>query len=449
MGNDEVVHVSATVIDHAQRPRNYGKPTVANGHARITGECGDTMEIWVMVRDEVVERASFTTDGCAPSLACGSIATTLAEGGSLEDAASVSQDDIVQALGGLPAEVVHCAALASATLRAACENYAKALAQRRQPASSSAGAHCGSCTDRSCSAQNRRPDETEEEFAQRQKLQQRLCRIQHKIVVLSGKGGVGKSTVAVNLAVGLARDACAVGLLDVDFHGPSVPTMLGLEGQKPYSHYGELIPVERNGVKVLSLGFFLESPDDAVIWRGPMKGGVIRQLLQDGAWGDLDFLVIDCPPGTGDEPLSVFQLLGKVDGAVIVTTPQRVAEIDVRKSITFCRKLGVPVLGVVENMGAFACPHCGQTTAILRDGAGKRIADEMQVPYLGSIPIDPLVAETSDKGVPIIEGHPGSTASILLRRIVDEIGRVTATGTSHATCDRQKETDNANRHPHS
>ncbi|MBN1423957.1 P-loop NTPase [Candidatus Fermentibacteria bacterium] len=423
MEDGEVVHVTATVIEHAQRPRNYGKPLLSNGHARITGECGDTMEMWVMVRDDVVERATFTTDGCAPSLACGSMATTLAEGKSLEDAASITQSDIIQALGGLPDEVGHCAALAAATLRAACENYAKAAAQRHEPPpSSAAGAQCSSCTDRSCSAQTRRPDESDEEFAQRQALQQRLCRIRHKIVVLSGKGGVGKSTVAVNLAVGLAKNGNSVGLLDVDFHGPSVPTMLGLEGEKPYAQNGELLPVSRDGLKVLSLGFFLESADDAVIWRGPMKMGVIRQLLKDAAWGDLDFLIIDSPPGTGDEPLSVFQLLGTVDGAVIVTTPQRVAEIDVRKSVTFCRKLGAPILGIVENMGSFACPHCGTITSILQEGAGQRIAKDMQIPFLGSIPIDPRVAELADSGIPIIEAHDSASASIM-QHIVDEIGR--------------------------
>lgn len=422
MESNDVVHVSATVIEHAQRPRNYGKPLLANGHARVTGACGDTMEMWILVRDDMVERAAFTTDGCAPSLASGSVATILAEGKSLEEAASITKQDVLEALGGLPAEVEHCADLAAATLREACENYAKAVAQRKTPPSQDAGSSsCASCTNRSCSARTRQPNETDEEFAQRQALQQRLCRIRHKIVVLSGKGGVGKSTVAVNLAVGLAKNGAAVGLLDVDFHGPSIPTMLGIERERPQARNGELFPVDRGGLKVLSLGFFLETPDDAVIWRGPMKMGVIRQLLKDAAWGDLDYLVIDSPPGTGDEPLSVFQLLGKVDGVVVVTTPQRVAEIDVRKSITFCRKMGTPVLGVVENMGSFACPHCGHVTSILQEGAGARIARDMHVPFLGTIPIDPRVAAGADQGVPLIEA-PDSAASRAMRGIVEEIG---------------------------
>ena len=199
-------------------------------------------------------------------------------------------------------------------------------------------------------------------------LQDRMSHIRHKIVVLSGKGGVGKSTVAVNIAVGLMMSGKKVGLLDVDIHGPSVPTMLGLEKERAQGADGELIPVIWENMKVMSLGFLLENQDHAVIWRGPMKMGVIKQFLKDVAWGDLDFLVVDSPPGTGDEPLSVCQLLGTVDGAVIVTTPQKVAAIDVRKSITFCRQLNVPVMGVVENMSGFACPKCGEVHKIAKQG---------------------------------------------------------------------------------
>jgi Mrp family chromosome partitioning ATPase len=224
-----------------------------------------------------------------------------------------------------------------------------------------------------------------------------MCRIGRKIVVLSGKGGVGKSTVAVNLAAALADAGKRVGLLDIDIHGPSIPTMLGLEGAQVTGPEGGMIPVDAGGIKVLSIGFFLENPDHAVIWRGPMKYGVIKQFLKDADWGELDYLVIDSPPGTGDEPLSVCQLI-QPDGAVIVSTPQKVAAVDVRKSITFCRLLEVPVLGVVENMSGFACPHCGQITSILRSGGGREISDEMGVPFLGSIPIDPALAECGDSG---------------------------------------------------
>jgi len=257
---------------------------------------------------------------------------------------------------------------------------------------------CTSCSDKDCDAAARKTDETDEEVKDRQLLASRLCRIRHKVVVLSGKGGVGKSTVAVNLAVALMLEGKRVGLLDADIHGPSVPTMLGLEHEQLQGGSDGLVPPEVGGLKVMSIGFFLNSPDDAVIWRGPLKMGVLKQFLKDVAWGDLDYLIIDSPPGTGDEPLSVCQLVGKLDGAVIVTTPQKVAAIDVRKSINFCRQLKVPVLGVVENMSGFACPKCGEVTQVFRSGAGQEIARDMLVPFLGSIPLDPQVAEASDNG---------------------------------------------------
>ncbi|MEJ2039040.1 MAG: Mrp/NBP35 family ATP-binding protein, partial [Desulfosarcinaceae bacterium] len=220
-------------------------------------------------------------------------------------------------------------------------------------------ATCDSCNKSSCTAASRAPGESPEEFEQRRKLESRLCHVKHKIVVLSGKGGVGKSTVAVNLAMGLVLAGFKVGLLDVDIHGPSIPTMLGLEGRAVQGTKEALIPLEASGLKVMSPGFFLRSQDDAIIWRGPMKANAIRQFIQDVEWGDLDFLVVDSPPGTGDEPLSVCQLIKKLDGAVVVTTPQKVAAVDVRKSITFCRQLGVSVLGVIENMSGFAAATDG------------------------------------------------------------------------------------------
>ncbi len=422
---DGVIDENPVLAEHGARPSNYGTPWLSNGHARVTDARGFSIEAWVLVRNNVVERAAFTSDGGIPWLACGSVATTLAEGKSLSDATSISGDDIAAALGGLPDEMMPCALLAAAALREACENHTKSLMRNRPPAPRHEASACTSCANETCAAKTRHLGETDEEFAQRQKLFRRLCRIRHKVVVLSGKGGVGKSTIAVNLAVGLAKISNAVGLLDVDFHGPSVPTMLGIEREKPYVHNEEIVPVSRDGLKVLSLGFFLDHSDDAVIWRGPMKMGVIRQLLQDAAWGDLDCLVIDSPPGTGDEPLSVFQLLGTVDGAIIVTTPQRIAEIDVRKSVCFCKKLGVPVLGVVENMGSFACPQCGTVTPILQEGAGERIAKDMRIPFLGSIPIDPCIAELADQGVPMVEVHESASAEAL-RHLVAGIARVLA-----------------------
>jgi Mrp family chromosome partitioning ATPase len=349
------------------------------------------------------------------------MATCLAEGKLLEEAAAISQQDILAALGGLPPAVEHCALLASNTLKAACEDCLRRLETSGQesslPAVSSPDAEPWSTEP----VQQPHPGEPKEEFEDRRKLQNRLSRIRRKILVLSGKGGVGKSTVAVNLAAALTLAGKQVGLLDVDIHGPSVPTMLGLEGAAIRGDQGNLIPVEHAGLKVMSIGFFLNSPDEAVIWRGPMKMSAIKQLLKDVAWGDLDFLIIDSPPGTGDEPLSVCQLIGKVDGAVIVTTPQKVAAVDVRKSISFCRRLGVPVLGVVENMSGFVCPRCGEITPILRSGGGRRIAEDMQVPFMGSIPIDPQMAEAGDGGSAFIQRYAASPTAVILREILKPI----------------------------
>ncbi|MCX6569873.1 MAG: Mrp/NBP35 family ATP-binding protein [Candidatus Aminicenantes bacterium] len=276
---------------------------------------------------------------------------------------------------------------------------------------------CDTCKETDCSASQRKKEESEEEFEDRRKLQSRLCRIKRKIVVLSGKGGVGKSTVAANLAAALMLSGKRVGLLDVDIHGPSIPTMLGLERERIQGSEDGLLPIDIGGLKVMSLGFLLQNQDDAVIWRGPMKMGVIKQFLKDVVWGDLDDLIIDSPPGTGDEPLSVCQLIGQLDGAVIVTTPQKVAAVDVRKSITFCRRLGVPVLGVVENMSGFVCPKCGEVTQILPSGGGPRIAKDMNVPFLGSIPMDPKIAEAGDSGRAMF----GQDSDSPMARAMDEI----------------------------
>lgn len=277
---------------------------------------------------------------------------------------------------------------------------------------------CESCASGSCSATGKKPTETEQEFEDRRRLASRLCRIRHKIVVLSGKGGVGKSTVAVNLAMGLHLAGKKVGLLDVDIHGPSVPTMLGLEQSQVMEGNGELVPVDLNGMKVISLGFFLKDRDEAVIWRGPMKTGVITQFIRDVAWGDLDYLIVDSPPGTGDEPLSVCQTLEGADGAVIVTTPQKVAAVDVRKSISFCRQINLPVLGVIENMNGFVCPKCGELTAVFQSGGGKLMADDMGVPFLGSVPIDPQIAEAGDSGVAFLQRYADSTTAALFQSLL-------------------------------
>lgn len=280
---------------------------------------------------------------------------------------------------------------------------------------------CDTCGDSNCAAKTKKKEESPEAYADRQRLQATLCRIQKKIVVLSGKGGVGKSTVAVNLATALALNGLRVGLLDVDIHGPSVPTMLGLENKTLKGGPEGLLPVEVGGLKIMSLGFLLQNPDDAIIWRGPMKMAVIKQFLTDVHWGNLDYLIIDAPPGTGDEPLSLCQLIQPLDGAIIVTTPQKVAAVDVRKSISFCKRLAVPVLGVVENMSGFACPKCGEITQILPSGGGKKIATDMNVPYLGAIPMDPAIAQSGDSGKVFVYHFSETPTGKIMQNIINQI----------------------------
>lgn len=250
-------------------------------------------------------------------------------------------------------------------------------------------------------------DEKLKMFTEDEALVHRLSKIKHKILVLSGKGGVGKSTIAVNLAVALAMEGWKTGLLDVDFHGPSVPMLLNMTGGLfKLADGGGILPLESEyGVKVVSLGFALGHSDEAVIWRGPMKMGVIKQLLTDVQWGELDYLIVDFPPGTGDEPLSVAQLIPESDGAVIVTTPQDLSLQDVRKSINFCRQLKIPVLGVLENMSGLICPHCQKMIEVFKSGGGEAMAKEMGVPFLGRIPMDPQIVGGSDEGKPFVHHH--------------------------------------------
>ena len=239
--------------------------------------------------------------------------------------------------------------------------------------------------------------------AEQEQIRQRVKQIKHQILVLSGKGGVGKSTVAVNLAVSLSLSGKNVGLLDIDIHGPSIPKILNLEGKTVRAAGDAISPIEMaENFKVMSIGFLLRGSNDAVIWRGPMKYQMIKQFLKDVDWGSLDFLVVDSPPGTGDEPLSVVQLLENADGAVIVTTPQEVALSDVRKCITFCHNLKLPVLGIVENMSGFVCPKCGEKTDVFKSGGGELMASQMHVPFLGRIPIDPQIVEACDSGRPFV-----------------------------------------------
>jgi len=276
---------------------------------------------------------------------------------------------------------------------------------------------CATDSTSTCAVKSREPDKA----ADRELLRQRMFRIENKIIVMSGKGGVGKSTVAVNLGLALSLTGKKVGLLDVDIHGPSIPKLLNLEDSWPEVRDGVIIPTGFENLKVMSIGFLLDGKDNAVIWRGPMKMGAIEQLLRDVEWGELDYLVVDCPPGTGDEPLSVVQLIKGVTGAIIVTTPQELALIDVRKSIDFCRKVNVPVLGIVENMSGFVCPKCGEVTEIFKSGGGEKLAIDMNVPFLGKIPIDQKMVEAGDNGSPFVRAYANTETAKAFGRVVKPI----------------------------
>jgi ATP-binding protein involved in chromosome partitioning len=243
----------------------------------------------------------------------------------------------------------------------------------------------------------------EDSIAQNIEVQKKLKQIDNILVVLSGKGGVGKSTAAVNLALGLSLRGLKTGILDVDIHGPSIPKLLNLTGKRIEMGSGELLPLASYAnISVVSMGLLLDSDENPVIWRGPMKANMIREFIQHVAWGKLDYLVVDCPPGTGDEPLSIVQLLGNKARAVILTTPQEVSTIDVEKCITFCRQLQLPIAGIIENMSGFICPHCGKETDIFSRGGGERLAQKYGVPFLGKIPLDPDIVKSGDEGRPYV-----------------------------------------------
>ena len=227
--------------------------------------------------------------------------------------------------------------------------------------------------------------------------------VKHVIMVLSGKGGVGKSTVSVNLAYSLSNHGFRVGLLDLDMHGPNIPKMLGIEDHK-LTVLGEMIePVHVTGkLSVMSMAFLLPDTSTPIIWRGPMKMAAIQQFLKEVNWGALDYLVVDLPPGTGDEALTIAQIAPNLSGAVIVTTPQDVATLDAKKSVKFIQKLEIPVLGIIENMSGMVCPHCGEEIDLFGKGGGKKIAEELNVPYLGSIPLDIDMRKAGDEGRPFI-----------------------------------------------
>jgi ATP-binding protein involved in chromosome partitioning len=251
-----------------------------------------------------------------------------------------------------------------------------------------------------------------------------MHKIKHKIAVISGKGGVGKSTVTVNLAMAFAMHGYAhsVGIFDADITGPCIPKIIGLHGQQLQTGPPGVFPATGPlGVKVVSMDFLLPSEETPVIWRGPLKMKAISEFLANIVWGELDFLFIDLPPGTGDEPLSVMQLIPEMDGVVIVTIPSEVSQIVVKKAVTFARKLNIPIIGIIENMSGFTCPQCGAAFNIFNVGGGKKIAEALKIPFLGRIPIDPQISEDSDRGKPFIIEHMDSPSTKAFMEIVKKV----------------------------
>lgn len=249
-----------------------------------------------------------------------------------------------------------------------------------------------------------------------------LQKIKNTFIVMSGKGGVGKTSVSVNLSLALANKGFRVGLMDVDIHGPDIPRMLGLKGMIRATEEGKIEPMfYSDNLKAISIEAMMPDKDEAIIWRGPFKHTAIRQFLSDVDWGELDFLIIDSPPGTGDEPLTVTQLI-KEAKAIIVTTPQEISLADVRKSISFCRHVNLEIFGIIENMSGFVCPHCGEAIDIFGKGGGEKTASVSELPFLGRIPLDPNMVKMSDQGVSYQATYPDSPVTKAFEAIADKMG---------------------------
>jgi Mrp family chromosome partitioning ATPase len=379
-------------------PANFGPLRKPDGNARQTGVCGDTLEMWLTGNADEIISASFITDGCHESTRAGSTVAARVEGMKVQEAKALQEEDILKDLDDFPQDSMHCITLALMVLREALADMEVRAAKGREHQIIDDSARTKS--------DNTPPEK------------------RRTIMVMSGKGGVGKSTVAVNLALSLAAKGFKVGLVDVDIHGPSIPTMLNLPNVTVMNAADGIQPVilgDMYNLEVMSIGFLLHHADDPVVWRGPLKNSLIEQFLNDVAWGPLDYLIIDCPPGTGDEPLSVAQQLKEKAEAVLVTTPQQVATVDVSRSINFCRQMKMPVVGIVENMSGFVCPHCHTTTDIFRTGGGKKLAVKYDVPFLGSIPIDPSFGISGDAGMPYVQRFNGSPIAQTYQSIAEAL----------------------------
>ena len=257
---------------------------------------------------------------------------------------------------------------------------------------------------------------------QEEEARRRLSKIKHKIIVLSGKGGVGKSFITANIAAALAQKGYTVGVLDADIHGPSIPKIFGVHGQSLYAGPGGIMPLMGTGnVRVVSVDLMLPNEEAALIWRGPLKTGFIREVLSMVNWGEMDFLLVDLPPGTGDEALTIAQLIKDLDGAIIVTTPSDLTRIVVKKAISFCKQLNVRILGIINNMCCFICPKCGSKYYIFGKGGAAKLAQEVGLQLLADIPLDPRISEAMDKGVPFVVAFPEAEAAKKLMEVAEKI----------------------------
>lgn len=367
-------------------PYNYGLLREATANERKSDVKGEIVEFWVRVKEDLIKEVSFISEATQSSLKIASEIATSVENLPLKEAISLVEKK--------QKEATDFRLLAFNSLKSVLEKAelkvlkAKERIIINEPATS-------------------------------KKRHQRRT-----IMVMSGKGGVGKSTVAVNLALSLAAQGKRVGLVDVDIHGPSIPTMLNLTNVTVMQAADGIQPLilgDLYNLEVMSVGFLLEHDDDPVIWRGPLKNSLIEQFLNEVAWGPLDYLFIDCPPGTGDEPLSVAQQLKEKAEAILVTTPQQVAVSDVARSVNFCRQMKMPLIGIIENMASFVCPNCKAVTDIFRSGGGESLAKRYNVPLLGSIPIDSSFGVTADAGYPFVVRYNDSPIAMKYKEIVNKL----------------------------
>ncbi len=266
------------------------------------------------------------------------------------------------------------------------------------------------------------PEQQKAMIEQEMRLVEHMANVKYKIAVMSGKGGVGKSTVAANLAEAFQKKGFVTGILDADIHGPNIPKMLGVDGEDIMISNGEMIPVmTKNGLKVMSMAFMIDEVNTPIIWRGPQKSGAIKQFMADTAWGNLDVLIIDNPPGTGDEPLTVLQTLPNVDAVVMVTTPNSLSQEDVLKCVGMVKMLNIEDIALVENMAYYICPHCGERTNIFGESAGEEFANEMEIQYLGELPLTEKVGESANKDSTIVNSYAEEEVSKKFLNIVDDL----------------------------